>query len=346
MLAAHLDDDRAVARSQGEPAATPQQPPPVPLRAPRRGDEAESSGPVPGEDSGWTPRAPSPGDRAASGAERDVGPALPTRREPTAVAPVHVMPVRVPPVAEPPVVEPAVVEPAVVEPAVVEPQAEPETAPWRPSVTSALAAASASRPPLPTAAVRWAPGWRTAGSAVLVLALVAGGIVLRAAAAPRGELVVVPTPAVAGAGAGAQEPVDAPDQVVVHVVGAVAQHGVVRLALGARVADAIAAAGGSTPDADLATVNLARVLTDGEQLVVPVAGEPVAASAAAVADGLVDLNSASAAELEELPGVGPVLAGRIVEHRTEQPFTTVDELDDVAGIGPALLADLRTRVRV
>ena len=336
MLAAHLDDDRAVARSQGEPAATPQQPPPGPARAPRRGDEAESSGPVPGADSGWTPRPPSPGDRAASAAARDVGPAPPTQREPTAVAPVHVMPVRVPPVAEPPVVEPAVVEP----------QAEPETAPWRPSVTSALAAASASRPPLPTAAVRWAPGWRTAGSAVLVLALVAGGIVLRAAAAPRGEPVVVPTPAVAGAGAGAQEPVDAPDQVVVHVVGAVAQHGVVRLALGARVADAIAAAGGSTPDADLATVNLARVLTDGEQLVVPVAGEPVAASAAADADGLVDLNSASAAELEELPGVGPVLAGRIMEHRTEQPFTTVDELDDVAGIGPALLADLRTRVRV
>ncbi|WP_291809758.1 helix-hairpin-helix domain-containing protein [Cellulomonas sp.] len=330
-LAAHLDDDGPAARSHGERATTARQPPPAPGHAPERQREVAPPRPASGADTGWTPRAPSPGGRAASGAERDVGPAPPTRREPTAVAPVRV---------------PPVVEPLAVEPPVVEPQVEPETVTWRPSVTSALAAASASRPPAPTAAVRWAPGWRTAGSAVLVLALVAGGIVLRAAAAPRGEPVVVPTPAVAASGAGAQEPVDAPDQVVVHVVGAVAQHAVVRLALGARVADAIAAAGGSTPDADLATVNLARVLTDGEQLVVPVAGGPVATPAAAVADGLVDLNSASAAELEELPGVGPVLAARIVQHRTEQPFTTVDELDDVAGIGPALLADLRTRVRV
>ncbi|MBO3086813.1 ComEA family DNA-binding protein [Cellulomonas sp. zg-ZUI40] len=195
--------------------------------------------------------------------------------------------------------------------------------------------------------VRWAPGWRTAGAAVLVLALVAGGIVLRAASAPRGEPVAVPVPAVtrAGAGTGAGEPPDAPDQVVVHVVGAVARPGVVRLPLGARVSDAIDAVGGGTPDAGLAAVNLARVLADGEQLVVPLLGAPVPVPSA-LADGLVDLNTADAAALEELPGVGPVLAGRIVQRRTGRPFTSVDELDEVSGIGPALLADLLPRVRV
>ncbi|MCC2313397.1 helix-hairpin-helix domain-containing protein [Cellulomonas xiejunii] len=283
----------------------------------------ESSTPVSAAVTGWVPRPPAPGDRSAEAPRvaRARGPVAPAHDEPTGDAPVPHPPVH-------------------------PPLAGPEADPWHPSVTSALAVAAASRPPMPAAVVRWAPGWRTAGAAVLVLALVMGGIVLRASAAPRGEPVAVPTPAVADPDAGAREPVDAPDQVVVHVVGAVAQPAVVRLALGARVAEAIAAAGGSTPEADLATVNLARVLTDGEQLVVPVVGAPVVAAVPDASDGLVDLNAASAAELEELPGVGPVLAGRIVEHRTALPFTTVDELDDVAGIGPALLADLRTRVRV
>ncbi|MBD7918118.1 ComEA family DNA-binding protein [Cellulomonas sp. Sa3CUA2] len=224
----------------------------------------------------------------------------------------------------------------------------PDAAPWRPSVASALATAAASLPTPPATRVRWAPGWRTAGAAVLVLALVAGGIVLRAAATPRGEPVAVPVPMVTpdgnGGGTGAGEPSDTADQVVVHVVGAVRQPGVVRLALGARVSDAIDAAGGGTPDAGLAGVNLARVLADGEQLVVPVLGATV--PAAAPTDGLLDLNTADAAALEELPGVGPVLAGRIVQRRTERPFTSVDELDEVSGIGPALLADLLPRVRV
>lgn len=224
----------------------------------------------------------------------------------------------------------------------------PDAPPWRPSVASALATAAASLPTPPATRVRWAPGWRTAGAAVLVLALVAGGIALRAAAAPRGEPVAVPVPMVTrdgpGAGTGTGEPSDTADQVVVHVVGAVRQPGVVRLALGARVSDAIDAAGGGTPDAGLAGVNLARVLADGEQLVVPVLGATV--PAAAPTDGLLDLNTADAAALEELPGVGPVLAGRIVQRRTERPFTSVDELDEVSGIGPALLADLLPRVRV
>ncbi|SFK05203.1 helix-hairpin-helix domain-containing protein [Cellulomonas sp. KH9] len=238
---------------------------------------------------------------------------------------------------------------------------EPSPERWRPDVRAALAAASPGSPPA-APRVRWVPGWRAAGAAVLVLGLVAGGIVLRAVAAPRGEPVRLPTPAVAGtsavpqdgvpgAGQGAASPDGAGDEVVVHVVGAVVRPGVVRLARGARVGEAVDAVGGSAPGADLAGVNLARVLTDGEQLVVPVVGAvPLATggttAADTAADGLVDLNTADAATLEGLPGVGPVLAERIVQHRTEHPFTTVDDLDDVTGIGPALLADLRARVRV
>jgi len=241
-------------------------------------------------------------------------------------------------------------------------EAEPEGAdvPWRPTVSQALsaAAADAATVPLgeaPRPAVRWVPDWRTVGAAVVVLALVAGGLALRAGLAPRGEPVIIPTPAVpveAGATSRAAgtappaAPVGPQERVVVHVVGAVARPGVVELALGARVSDAVAASGGSLPAADLAGVNLARVLADGEQLVVPVVGEVAAAPVQPAHDGLVDLTTADAATLEELPGVGPVLAERIVEHRTAHPFTSVDELDDVPGIGPALLADLRTRVRV
>ncbi|MBO1750715.1 ComEA family DNA-binding protein [Actinotalea sp. BY-33] len=150
--------------------------------------------------------------------------------------------------------------------------------------------------------------------------------------------------------------------VVVHVAGQVAAPGIVELSEGARVADAITAVGGATPGAELAAVNLAQVLVDGEQVYVPDATEaaalpppagpdagPGTTSAAGPAGGggvLVDLNTAGAAELEELPGIGPVLAQRIVDHRSRGPFTSVEELQEVTGIGPALLAGLRDLVRV
>ncbi|WP_240696344.1 ComEA family DNA-binding protein [Cellulomonas sp. HD19AZ1] len=227
--------------------------------------------------------------------------------------------------------------------------------PWHPDVAAALADAAdrVERPPAPhPPRTRWAPSWRTVGAAVLVLALAAGGVALRASTAPRGDAVELPVPG-AAVPSGASGPAPAPDAtapggVVVHVVGAVGTPGVVRLDAGARVADALAAAGGGTPDADLGALNLARTVTDGEQLRFPVVGEQLAAApdGSAPDDGLVDLNRADATALQELPGVGPVLAGRIVEHRTRTPFTSVDELDDVPGIGPALMADLRARVRV
>ena len=135
------------------------------------------------------------------------------------------------------------------------------------------------------------------------------------------------------------------DRITVHVSGAVAAPGLVEVARSARVADVIAAAGGTTEDAVPGLVNLAAPVRDGEQIVVP--------SSAAVdvgpvtTDGRVRLNTASAAELEQVPGVGPVLAGRIIEARDAVGgFSTVEDLLDVAGIGEAKLAAIRDFVVV
>ena len=129
-----------------------------------------------------------------------------------------------------------------------------------------------------------------------------------------------------------------------------------RLPPGSRVADAVRSAGGGAPGAVLAQLNLARVLTDGEQLLVPgpataSAGTPVPSSAAtgsaSGASAPLDLNAATQEGLDALPGVGPVLAGRILAWRTAHGrFTTVDELGEVPGIGPKALERLRPLVRV
>jgi competence protein ComEA len=139
--------------------------------------------------------------------------------------------------------------------------------------------------------------------------------------------------------------------VVVSVVGQVAAPGLVTLPAGSRVADALAAAGGLAPEADPASVNAAAVLSDGQQIAVGVPGAAAppdgGAASGAAPGGVLDLNAATAGDLDALPGIGPVLAQRIVDHRTEHgPFTSVDQLDDVSGIGPAIFADLVDRVRV
>jgi competence protein ComEA len=137
-------------------------------------------------------------------------------------------------------------------------------------------------------------------------------------------------------------------QVVVDVVGAVRRPGLYHLRQGTRIADAVALAGGSTPEADLALVNLAAPLADGEQVVVPsrspvggaIAASPPVAGASPTAP--LDLNTATAEQLDALPGIGPATAAKIVAFRQSHgAFHAVDELDAVPGIGPSRIAQLK-----
>lgn len=147
------------------------------------------------------------------------------------------------------------------------------------------------------------------------------------------------------------------EPLVVSVVGKVAEPGLVTVAPGARVADAVDAAGGARPGTDLATINLARRLTDGEQLYVgvpvpprmrtAVAGPGAAAAAEGAAEPAVNLNSAGQDELEELPGVGEVTARRIRDWRSENGrFTAVEQLREVDGIGEKRFEQLRDLVAI
>jgi len=192
-----------------------------------------------------------------------------------------------------------------------------------------------------------APRWRftvsprAAVTAAIVLALV-GAMIVFLPDAIRGAPHIAPdlaaeveasSPASASSAAIGGLPAGT---VVVHVAGAVDAPGLYTLAGGARVADAIEAAGGEVDGADLDGLNLARVVMDGEQVRVPLTGEP------ASADGRININSADAATLDGLPGVGPVLAERIAEYRDANgPFASVDALDGVSGVGPAVLEKIR-----
>lgn len=149
----------------------------------------------------------------------------------------------------------------------------------------------------------------------------------------------------AAANAAAKAPDQPPGTVVVHVAGKVADPGIVELPAGSRVIDAVEAAGGADDGVDLAALNLARVLVDGEQVAVGI--EPVAdpVRTGDAAEQVVNLNTATPAELESLPGIGPALAANIVAWRDEHGrFTVIDELQEVNGIGPAKLAALADRV--
>jgi competence protein ComEA len=130
-------------------------------------------------------------------------------------------------------------------------------------------------------------------------------------------------------------------QLTVDIAGAVRVPGLHRLPSGARIADAVAAAGGATDKADLALVNLAAPLADGEQIVVPERGVAAAAGAGSPTAPL-DLNTATAEQLDALPGIGPATAQKIIDYRQAHgPFRTVDELDAVPGIGPARIDQLK-----
>lgn len=216
----------------------------------------------------------------------------------------------------------------------------------------------AGRHRAPGRAVRWDPG--RPGARSLWLAGLIGALLLvawtwldRPAVEPAPA-----SPAGSGIPAAPSEPAtptvgevaETSATVVVSVVGLVARPGLVTLPSGSRVAAAVEGVGGLLPEADPASVNLAALVTDGQQITVGLpaqAGVGTPADGGAPASGLVDLNTAGVAELDGLPGIGPVLAQRIVDHRTrEGPFTNVDQLDDVPGIGAATAAELSALVTV
>ena len=183
------------------------------------------------------------------------------------------------------------------------------------------------------------------GGLLLVLVLLVGGrFLLRAgsAAAPA-------APPIVGSAESAVAPVAAA-QLVVYVVGAVRRPGLYHLDDGARVADAVGHAGGATRNADLAAVNLAAPVADGQEVVVPrrqvVSGGGVSAAPGGSAPAApVQLSVATIEQLDALPGIGPVTAQKIVDWRTAHgAFRSVDNLDDVPGIGPARVEQLRDLV--
>jgi competence protein ComEA len=169
----------------------------------------------------------------------------------------------------------------------------------------------------------------------LLVVLVLAGRQLAGAGAPEPARPVVVQ---ADAGAGARP------ALLVHVVGAVRRPGLYRLGGDARVADAVRRAGGATRNADLALVNLAAPVADGAQVVVPSRrpADTAAGETSGAASGPVHLNTATLEQLDELPGVGPATAQKILDYRQENgAFSTVDELDAVPGIGPSRLEQLR-----
>ena len=140
---------------------------------------------------------------------------------------------------------------------------------------------------------------------------------------------------------------EANPKLVVYVVGAVRRAGLVRLAEGARVADALERAGGPSRRADLTLVNLAAPVADGQQIVVPVrlAAGAAAGAAPAGSPSKVSLASATLEQLDALPGIGPVTAQKILDWRqTHGPLRSVDDLDAIPGIGPARVEQLRDLV--
>lgn len=170
----------------------------------------------------------------------------------------------------------------------------------------------------------------------LLVGLLSTGLLLLLTSRPRGQPVqLLPPPT--------------PRPLRVHISGAVNQPGVYELPAGAIVQQALQAAGGGLDSADLESLNLAAPLHDGQQVVVRAQGEgsPSGSSASASSGGLIAVNTADAVELERLPGIGPVLAQKIVEYREAHgPFTRPEDLLSVSGIGPSTLEAIRDLIQV
>jgi competence protein ComEA len=186
-------------------------------------------------------------------------------------------------------------------------------------------------------------------SQLVVYAAVAVALLLVGARAIRGEEAAEPS--FASASGGEREATfsvgSSSGDIVVHVAGAVRRPGVYRMPAGSRVDDAVRRAGGAASSAELEAINLAARLADGQQVVVPerVPGGTAAAVGAAE-EGPISLGTATVEQLEEIEGIGPVTAGDIVEFRDEHGgLSSVDQLDQVPGIGPATMESLRSRLQ-
>ena len=274
--------------------------------------------------------------------------------------------------------------PSVPEPAPLVPEDDPPTLPLafpvleghapldpEPEELAAAGPAPGGRPSRASrVAARWVPeDWRggrldpgRAGAIALVLVAAVAAVVAAIGvwgARPRAEQlpalpVISAGPVATLEAAPGPVPTAAPVELVVGVAGRVRRPGLVRVPDGARVADVLEAAGGTLPGTDLATVNLARKVVDGEQVAVGVpaapdsaGGSPAGGAAAPAPGGKVDLNRATVEQLDGLPGVGPVTAQRILDWRAAHGrFSRVEQLREVDGIGERRFAQLRELVSV
>lgn len=186
--------------------------------------------------------------------------------------------------------------------------------------------------------------------AVLVAAVAGTAFFTHRGAIPQPESAPLVSPAPSPSAAGPSPSASQQAEVVVEVVGKVRNPHVVSLPKGSRVLDAVRAAGGVKPGVDTTDQNLARVLVDGEQIRIGLQAVPAAQPAAGgtpAAGGQIDINLATAEQLEQIPGVGPVLAQRIISYREQNGgFSTVEQLTEVSGIGEATFAQMQSMVTV